>query len=165
MGLTKKQEMFCQEVVKQPTYSAAYRIAYNSSGMNDDVINVEASKLMADPKIAIRVNELKKKVENKMLYTLEKSIKRDLSLIERYEAALDVLENKDAEGKDVEVAERVIRFITHSGYSNAQDRISKQSGYFEKNNEQKHPKDDMDWSKLNDEDLITMSRIRKKAQM
>lgn len=137
MGLTTKMEMFCQEVVKQPTYSAAYRIAYDSKNMTDKSINEEASKLMSDPNISQRVKELKKGVAEKAIYSIEKSIKRDLSLIERYEAALDVLENIDAPAKDIEVAERTIKYIGATGYSQAQDRISKQSGYFEKNNKQK----------------------------
>lgn len=139
MPLTVKQERFCIEVVKQPTYSAAYRIAYNASGMTDKTINEKASELMSRGKIKARVAELKKKLENKQLYTLEQSIKRDIKLIERYEAALDVLENDKAESKQIEAAERTIRYIGASGYSSAQERLSKQSGWFEKDNKQKEP--------------------------
>lgn len=137
MALTKKQEIFCKEVVKQDTYSAAYRIAYDAKNMSDETIHVKASELMSDGKIKVRVQELKKEIEKKELYTIERSIKRDLSLIERYEAALDVLENKDADSKDIEAAERTIKFITVSGYNSAQDRLSKQHGFFERDNNQK----------------------------
>lgn len=137
MALTKKQETFCKEVLKQDTYSAAYRIAYNASNMTDESVNVNASKLMADAKIALRVNELKEKLEDKLLYTLKQSIERDLKLIQRYESALDVLENDKSEPSQVEVAERTIKFITHSGYNNAQERLSKQHGFFSKDNTQK----------------------------
>lgn len=137
MALTTKQEMFCQEVVKQPTYSAAYRIAYDASGMSDEVVNKEASILMSDRKIAVRVQQLKEKVADKMIYTLEQSMKRDISLIERYEAALDVLENDKSEPSQTEAAERTIRYIGSSAYNSAQDRLSKQSGWFKKHNKQK----------------------------
>lgn len=130
MALTKKQEIFAQEVVKQPTLSAAYRIAYDTSNWTDESVNVQASKEMTNPKIVLRVNELKQELQNKFIYTLEQSIKRDLNLIERYEAALDVLENKDANAKDVEVAERLIKHIGATAYNSAQDRISKQSGFY-----------------------------------
>lgn len=139
MALTKKQEMFCQEVVKQPTYSAAYRIAYDASGMSDESVNVKASELMKDGKITVRVQQLKLKVEDKMIYTLEQSMKRDIKLIERYEAALDVLEDDKSDSKQTEVAERTIRYIGANAYNSAQERLSKQSGWFKKDNDQSKP--------------------------
>jgi hypothetical protein len=137
MGLTKKQEMFCIEVLKQDSYSDAYRIAYDASRMSNESINVKASELMSSGKISVRVKELRSKVEKKELYTLEQSIKRDIKLIERYESALDVLENDKSDSKQIEAAERTIRYIGSSGYSSAQERLSKQSGWFEKDNKQK----------------------------
>lgn len=137
MRLTKNQEIFCQEVVKQDTYSAAYRIAYNTSNWTDKSVNEKASQMMADVKILSRVNELRKNLESENLYTLKQSVARDLKLIERYESALDVLENIVALPEEVEAAERMIKFIGASGYSNAQERLSKQHGFFERDNEQK----------------------------
>ena len=137
MALTRKEETFCQEVVKQPSYSAAYRIAYNASRMTDKTINEKASIMMAKGKIKARVDELKEKVSNKMIYTLEQSMKRDIKLIERYEAALDVLEDDKSDNKQTEVAERTIRYIGANAYNSAQERLSKQSGWFEKD---KNPK-------------------------
>ena len=152
MALTKKQEMFCQEVVKQDTYSAAYRIAYDCSKWNDESVNVEASKAMADPKIILRVNELKKKVEEKALYTIEESVLRDKKLIDRYEYALDVLERLDATNEEVTAAERTIKFISSNGYNSAQERLSKQHGFFAKDNNQK---------KIADRVIVDMSDYNK----
>lgn len=137
MALTTKQERFCIEVVKQPTLSAAYRIAYNVENTTDKSVNELASTLMKDIKIISRVSELKNKVESKELYTLEESIKKDLKLIKRYEDALSILENKDAQVDDLTAAERTIKFITSSGYSSAQDRLAKKQGWFEKDNSQR----------------------------
>ena len=137
MALTSKQEMYSIEVVKQDTLSAAYRIAYDASGMTDKQVNEEASKLMKNPKIAQRVSELRKEVENKELYTLEDSIKRDIKLIERFEAALDVLENNQSTDDDIKVAERTIKHVGTNGYNSAQERLSKQHGFFSKDNKQK----------------------------
>ena len=136
MTLTTKQEIFCKEVVKQDTYSDAYRIAYDVKNMTDKQINEEASLLMKNPKVTQRVKELKSKIESKELYTLEKSIKRDLRLIERYEGALDVLEDLKSKSNDIEAAERTIKFIGVGGYNSAQDRLSKQHGFYEKDNGQ-----------------------------
>ena len=153
MALTSKQEMFCIEVVKQPTLSDAYRIAYDAKNMSPEVVNNEASLLMKNRDISVRVSELKNEIKEKELYTLEKSIKRDLSLIQRYEGALDVLENKKSEKKDIEVAERLIKFIGVTGYNSAQDRLSKQSGFFEKDNTQKT---------LPDRVIVNMSNYKSK---
>ena len=138
MALTKKQEMFCYEVIKQSTLSAAYRIAYDTSGMTNKQVWEESSKLYKNPKVVQRTKELKDKVEKKELYSLEQSIKRDINLIERYESALDVLENNKSTPNEVEAAERTIKYIGASGYSSAQDRLSKQNGFYEKHNKQKN---------------------------
>jgi hypothetical protein len=57
-GLTVKQELFCQEVAKGSSLSAAYRVAYNAENMKPNIINNEACKLMARQDIADRVNRL-----------------------------------------------------------------------------------------------------------
>lgn len=136
MALTKKQEIFCNEVLKQDTYSDAYRIAYDTKNMSDEVINKEASLLMNNRKITVRLQELKQKVENKVLYTIEQSINRDLKLIQRYESALDVLEDIKSNDNEITAAERTIKFIGSTGYNSAQDRLSKQHGFNEKDNSQ-----------------------------
>jgi phage terminase small subunit len=136
MALTKKQEHFCQEVVKQDTYSAAYRLAYDCSNWLDKSVNEKASQMMSDVKILTRVNELKDKLVDKVLYTLEASVKRDLKLIERYEKALDTLEDDNSKESDLTAAERTIRYIGVTGYNSAQDRLAKQHGFYEKDNNQ-----------------------------
>jgi hypothetical protein len=57
-GLTVKQELFCQEVAKGSSLSAAYRVAYNSENMKPNIVNNEACKLMARRDIADRVNTI-----------------------------------------------------------------------------------------------------------
>ena len=130
--------MFCMEYVKTGNKSEAYRIAYDAENMKPETINKRASELFDNGGIRGRVQDLKSKVEKKQLYTLEQSIKRDLKLIKRYEDALNVLEWEEATTKDIEVAERTIKYISISGYNSAQDRIAKQSGFYEKDNNQKN---------------------------
>ena len=137
MALTKKQELFCQQVIIQDTYSSAYRIAYDCSKSTYETVNVNSSKLMSDANIIQRVKELKSKIEDKVLYTIEKSIKRDLNLIKTYESALIVLGNDDSTDKEVTTSERTIKFITVSGYNSAQERLAKQHGFYEEHNRQK----------------------------
>jgi len=55
-GLTAKQIAFADKVAEGSTLSDAYRHAYDAESMAPSSIHVEACKLMADPRIAQRVN-------------------------------------------------------------------------------------------------------------
>lgn len=57
-GLTPKQEKFCQKYLETGNASEAYRQAYNAKNMKPEAINVNASKLLANTKIALRVETL-----------------------------------------------------------------------------------------------------------
>ena len=61
-GLTAKQEKFAALLAQGCRQAAAYREAYDASGMKDDSVYPEASRLAHDPKIAARVRELLKEV-------------------------------------------------------------------------------------------------------
>lgn len=50
--LTPKQEAFVRALLKGETASAAYRGAYNASGMADNTVWAEASRLRAHPKVS-----------------------------------------------------------------------------------------------------------------
>ena len=56
--LTIKQERFAQEVASGKTLTESYRLAYDASNMQTDTIQAQASRLMADHRIAARVNEI-----------------------------------------------------------------------------------------------------------
>ena len=74
MKLTAKQEAFSQAIAGGMNQSDAYRSAYNAGGMKDASINVNASKMMADAKVALRVGELQSALANKALWTREDSV-------------------------------------------------------------------------------------------
>jgi phage terminase small subunit len=59
LKLTQKQETFCLAYVETGNASEAYRRAYNAGKMKPESVNVNASKLMADAKISLRVAGLK----------------------------------------------------------------------------------------------------------
>ena len=72
MTLTPKQEAFALAVASGKTQSDAYREAFNvRPTTKDSSVNVNASKLMADAKIAQRVKELREPVIRKARITLE----------------------------------------------------------------------------------------------
>lgn len=72
MALTPKQEAFAQAIVTGANQSDAYRSAFNvGEKTKPESVNVAASKLMADAKVALRVAELREPVAKKAQITLE----------------------------------------------------------------------------------------------
>ena len=74
MTLTAQQEKFCQAMADGMTQADAYRAAYKAGKMKDDGIYVNASKLMADTKVALRVKQLRDALASKALWTREDSV-------------------------------------------------------------------------------------------
>lgn len=58
-GLTIKQEAFALKYVECGNASEAYRESYDAEGMQPESIHVAASRLLADAKVALRVQELR----------------------------------------------------------------------------------------------------------
>ena len=56
--LTVKQEAFAKAYIETGNASEAYRRSYNAAKMKPDAIHVNASKLLANAKVALRVQEL-----------------------------------------------------------------------------------------------------------
>jgi hypothetical protein len=82
--MSPKQEHFAQCIADGMTQADAYRTAYDASNMKDTSIHVNASKLLADAKVAQRVAELKEKLASKALWTREMSVK---ALVSAYKVA------------------------------------------------------------------------------
>ena len=61
MALTPKQEAFALAYVETGNASEAYRRAYNAAKMKPASVAVNASKLLAEAKVALRVQELQAK--------------------------------------------------------------------------------------------------------
>jgi hypothetical protein len=59
MGLTIKQENFCQKYIETGNASEAYRHAYNAKTTKLEAIHVRASELLSNGKVAVRIAELK----------------------------------------------------------------------------------------------------------
>ncbi|UVT18411.1 MAG: terminase small subunit [Nitrospira sp.] len=79
--LTPKREKFCQEMIKpKATQIRAYRAAFNAKNMSRAAIDTEASKLMKDPEITLRIEELLKPIVEKVQLTREQWIEDGLRL-------------------------------------------------------------------------------------
>lgn len=104
MALTSKQEKFCQLIIKGLNQSDAYRKSYNCDNMKDDTINNNAYKLINNNDIVTRINELKGKIEEKLVYSALQSFNK---LKEIQQKALEnkklLLGKRDDEGMTIEV--------------------------------------------------------------
>lgn len=109
MALTPKQEKFCIEYLKDGNASRAYRESYNASKMKEASINVNASKLLKDTKIALRLKELGEKHTKKNDVTAERIIK-ELAGIAFFDVKM--LYNDDGTLKQItELSSKVTRAI------------------------------------------------------
>jgi len=72
--MTSKQESFAQAVASGMTQSDAYRSAYDCENSSDKVIWNEASLLMGNQEVSVRVESLKAELAAKALWTREQSV-------------------------------------------------------------------------------------------
>lgn len=74
MKLTQKQESFCVKYVETGNAAEAYRQSYDAAGMTDNSIYVAACKLLDNPKVAQRLEEIRKPALEKAQLTLEQHL-------------------------------------------------------------------------------------------
>ena len=75
MALTPKQEKFIQNIVSGMSQREAYKNSYNAENMTDESIDVQASILFNNDKVAIRYKELIGKLEDKAIMTAQERMK------------------------------------------------------------------------------------------
>jgi phage terminase small subunit len=74
--LTHQQEAFAQAVAAGKSQAEAYRIAYPKSlSWKPEALHPQASRMIADPKIAARVAAIKQELEKAGLWSREQSVK------------------------------------------------------------------------------------------
>ena len=66
--LTAKQELFCQNIANGFTQTEAYKRAYNSENMIDATISNSAYKLMTNDAIAARIQQLRDRLAEILLF-------------------------------------------------------------------------------------------------
>ena len=87
--LTPQMEKFCQGIADGLSQADAYRQAYpKSKDWKPETLHPQASKMMADPKIVTRVQELKEQLSSKALWTRADSVRA-------LQNAISIAENKD----------------------------------------------------------------------
>lgn len=84
--LTPKQESFCQLYIELGNASEAYRQSYDADSMNENTVNREASELLSNPKIATRLDYIRKEHKKRHNITVDTLL---LELEEARRSALD----------------------------------------------------------------------------
>jgi phage terminase small subunit len=80
--LTEKQESFCQNyILNGGNATQAYKDSYDAENMQENSINVEACRLMDNPSVALRIQELRKRKLKKFDVNLEYIVEEMLDVI------------------------------------------------------------------------------------
>ena len=74
--LTPKQEAFAKNVASGMSQAEAYRNSYNTKDVKQSTVQENASRLMANSKVAARVEELRAVGAEKAAYTLADHLER-----------------------------------------------------------------------------------------
>lgn len=69
-GLTPKMEAFCLHLARTGNASEAYREAYNAERMKPETVSRTAAELVADPRIAARLSQLRSDARKRSGITL-----------------------------------------------------------------------------------------------
>lgn len=116
MSLTPQQELFAQSVASGMSQSDAYRTAYKvRPTTKPESVNQAASKLMADPNIASRVNEIRLPVVKAVQITLESHLERLKDLSDAAEKAGQMSAAINAEVARGKASGLYVEKVEHSG--------------------------------------------------
>ena len=128
--LTDKQEKFAQLVVKYGNQSKAYREAYDvKEGTKDSSINVEASKLMANPHIYQRATKLREDMKAEHKIDRDYIIKGLIKIIEDVDYTIDLARLKSGEKEEVKKFYMMRDINTSTDKLRAYDMLIKMHGF------------------------------------
>ena len=102
--LTPKQEMFVQNIIKGMSQADAYRSAYPNQKMSDKTVWETASKLMNNPKVITRLNELREQLSKPTIMSAQKRLEwltevindKDVAINDKLKAA-DIMNKMQGE--------------------------------------------------------------------
>lgn len=72
--LTAKQEQFVQNIIQGMSQADAYRNAYPKQKMSDKTVWETASRLVSNPKVVARLEELRKELASESIMTAQKRL-------------------------------------------------------------------------------------------
>ena len=102
MALTPKQESFCLKYIETGNASEAYRQCYSAEKMSQEAIRVEASRLLENPNIALRLAAIRAPALKRAEVTLEQhlnDLKRLRDAAERENQLSAAIKAEESRGK------------------------------------------------------------------
>lgn len=102
--LTYKQEEFAKKIVEGMNQADAYRSTYSAKKMSDNAVYREASLLVAHPKVAQRIKELREELATASIMTAQERMEWLTRLVNNQEEdttdklkAIDILNKMSGE--------------------------------------------------------------------
>ena len=163
--LTAKQEAFaraCASLDNPLSLSDAYRAAYNAQDMSPEAIGVEASRLAANPIVALKIRDLRDEAaesaivdDAEVLRGIKRTANSDpINLFDEAgnllpiremspatRAAIASLDVEETYAKDAETGKQVVvsrlKKVRLWSKDSAQDKLAKHRGLYERDNSQR----------------------------
>ena len=127
--LTPKQSKFAEEYVNTGNASEAYRRAYDvSPDTKLETINVNASKLLSDTNISLRVQELKTKEAEAFQITRKEVAEGYFKMIKSWEYLMDLAAKENLTKEQKAKFYLLKEMVKGSDYRGAYDSIAKMFG-------------------------------------
>lgn len=130
--LTDKQEKFAQLVVKLGNQSEAYRQAYDVKETTTiESVNVQASVLMSDLNISLRVQELREETKKAHAIDRDRMVKYNLRLVEAWEELWELGKKENKTKEEIQRFYLCKDLVKGSDYKSCLAEISKLTGLYQ----------------------------------
>ena len=130
--LTVKQEKFAQLVVKLGNQSEAYRQAYDvKETTTTESVNVQASVLMSDLNISLRVEELREETKKAHAIDRDRMVKYNLRLVEAWEELWELGKKENKTKEEIQRFYLCKDLVKGSDYKSCLAEISKLTGLYQ----------------------------------
>ena len=130
--LTDKQEKFAQLVVKLGNQSEAYRQAYDvKETTTTESVNVQASALMSDLNISLRVEELRDQTKKAHAIDRDRMVKYNLRLVEAWEELWELGKKENKNKEEIQRFYLCKDLVKGSDYKSCLAEISKLTGLYQ----------------------------------
>jgi uncharacterized protein YmfQ (DUF2313 family) len=130
--LTIKQEKFAQLVVKLGNQSEAYRQAYDVKETTTiESVNVQASVLMSDLNISLRVEELREQTKKAHAIDRDRMVKYNLRLVEAWEELWELGKKENKTKEEIQRFYLCKDLVKGSDYKSCLAEISKLTGLYQ----------------------------------
>ena len=127
--LTPKQERFCNLYVELGNSSEAYRQAYDvKENTKDETIWVNASKLLSDTNVILRVEQLRKDLREQNKLSQQDIIDYHMEIVDWYRELKELARQKNLSKEDKARVYMLKDLIKGSDYRGSLDSITKMLG-------------------------------------